>query len=223
MANEIYLKKFSSKKELFASSYESILIDIQQSILQNNQCSVLLSGGSTPESLYKLLAENKELFSQVQWGLVDERFVETSSEFSNEKMIRKSLGNEAKITGMVSDISNYSTNLNEINEWYKSFIDRTDLTILGMGTDGHFASLFPGDESSEKILNSNEKAVFNTNAPSFPKQRITCSFQMILDSKSIYLIITGQTKKDLLSTTELNLPIHKLLVKRNDIKIYYAD
>jgi 6-phosphogluconolactonase len=223
MANKIHIEEFSSKKELFESCSESILIDIQQSILQNNHCSVLLSGGSTPEPLYKLLAENKELFSQVQWGLVDERFVENSSEFSNEKMIREALGNEAKITGMVTDISNYSKNLNEINEWYKSFIDRTDITILGMGTDGHFASLFPGDESSEKILNLDEKAVFNTNAPSFPKQRITCSFQMLLDSKSIYLIITGQTKKDILSTSKRNLPIHKLLAKRNDIKIYYAD
>lgn len=223
MANKIHIEEFSSKKELFESCSESILIDIQQSILKNNQCSVLLSGGSTPEPLYKLLAKKKDLFSQVHWGLVDERFVETSSEFSNEKMIREALGNEANITGMVSEISNYSANLNEINERYISFVDRTDLSILGMGTDGHFASLFPGDESSEKILNSDEKALFNTNAPTFPKERITCSFQMILDSKSIYLIITGQTKKDILSSTECNLPIHNLLAKRNDLKIYYAD
>lgn len=223
MANEIYIKEFSSKKELFESCSETILIDIQQSILQNNKCFVLLSGGSTPEPLYKKLAENKKLFLQVQWGLVDERFVETSSDFSNEKMIRKALGNEAQITGMVSEISNYSTNLNEINKRYKSFVDRTDITILGMGTDGHFASLFPGDESSEKILNSNEKTIFNTSAPSFPEQRVTCSFQMMLDCKSLYLIIIGQTKKDILVSTDLNLPIHKLLAKRNDLKIYYAD
>lgn len=223
MANEIYIREFSSKKELFASCSESILIDIQKSFLQNNKCSVLLSGGSTPEPLYKLFSEKKDLITQVQWGLVDERFVETSSEFSNEKMIREALGIDTKIIGMVSNSSNYSINLNETNERYKSFVDRTDITILGMGTDGHFASLFPGDESSQKILDSNEKAVFNTNAPSFPKQRITCSLQMILDSNSLYLIITGQTKKDLLSTTELNLPIHKLLAKRNDLKIYYAD
>lgn len=223
MANEIHIKEFSTKEELFARCSESILNDIQQSILQNNHCSVLLSGGSTPEPLYNLLAENKELVSDVQWGLVDERFVDTSSEYSNEKMIREALGNDVKVVGMVSDSSNYTTNLIQINDRYKSFVDRTDITILGMGTDGHFASLFPGDKSSEKILNSNEKAIFNTSAPSFPEQRITCSFQMILDCQSIYLIITGQTKKEVLLNSKLNLPIHKLLAKRNDIKIYYAD
>jgi 6-phosphogluconolactonase len=223
MANEIHIEEFSSKEELFARCSESILLDIQQSFLQNNQCSVLLSGGSTPEPLYNLLAENKELVSDVQWGLVDERFVDTSSEYSNEKMIREALGNDVKVVGMVSDSSNYTTNLIQINDRYKSFIEQTNISILGMGVDGHFASLFPGDESSEKILNSNEKAIFNTSAPSFPEQRITCSFQMIIDCQSIYLIITGQTKKDILVATELNLPIHKLLAKRNDIKIYYAD
>jgi 6-phosphogluconolactonase/glucosamine-6-phosphate isomerase/deaminase len=72
-------------------------------------------------------------------------------------------------------------------------------------------------------MKSNEKAIFNTNAPSFPEERITCSFQLILESKSIYLILIGKTKKDILCNDELDLPIHKLLAKRNDIKIYYAD
>ncbi|MFM7662377.1 MAG: 6-phosphogluconolactonase [Bacteroidota bacterium] len=223
MANEIYLKEFLSTEELFISCIESILTAIQKSISLTNQCNVLLSGGSTPEPLYKLLAEKKELVSQVKWGLVDERFIDSSGEFSNEKMIRNALGSTAKLEGMVYDSSDYSANLIEINERYVSFIKRTDIAILGMGSDGHFASLFPGDESSEKILNSNEKAIFNTRAPSFPEQRITCSLQMLLDCQAMYLIITGPTKKGILLNTELNLPIHKLLARRNDIKIYYAD
>jgi 6-phosphogluconolactonase len=138
-------------------------------------------------------------------------------------MIRRALGNQARVVGMVFDDINYENNLLEVNKCYKSFVDKTEISILGMGGDGHFASLFPGDESSEKVLDSNEKAIFNTSAPSFPERRVTCSFQMIVESKSIYLIITGQSKKDVLLNSELNLPIHKLLSKRNDIKIYYAD
>jgi 6-phosphogluconolactonase len=223
MANEIYIKEFSLKEELFESCSESLVQQFEQSLGENNACHVILSGGSTPEPIYKLIGQHKVLVSQVQWGLVDERFVQTTSEYSNEKMIRQALGKDAKIVGMVSDSSNYSTNLIQINQSYQSFVEKTDIAILGMGGDGHFASLFPGDESSEKVLGSNEKAIFNTNAPSFPEQRVTCSFQMILDCKCIYLIITGQSKKDVLLNPELNLPIHKLLAKRNDIKIYYAD
>jgi 6-phosphogluconolactonase/glucosamine-6-phosphate isomerase/deaminase len=92
-----------------------------------------------------------------------------------------------------------------------------------MGPDGHFASLFPNDDLSENILNSSEKGICNTNAPSFPNKRITYSFQSILEGKIIYLIITGKNKKEVLENYNLDLPIHKLLVKRNDIKIYYAD
>jgi 6-phosphogluconolactonase len=182
-----------------------------------------LSGGGTPEPLYKLFAQNKDLVTQVQWGLVDERFIETTSDYSNEKMIRNALGNQATVFGMVSDSTDYHSNLIKINKSYNSFIDQTDISILGMGPDGHFASLFPNDPASDNVMKSNEKAIFNTNAPSFPEERITCSFQLILESKSIYLILIGKTKKDILCNDELDLPIHKLLAKRNDIKIYYAD
>lgn len=223
MANEIHINEYKSKDELFVNCSNTILTEMNKSISSNNGCNVLLSGGSTPEPLYELFAKNENLVSKVQWGLVDERFIETTSDYSNEKMIKRALGNQARIVGMVSDSKNYISNLIEINERYKSFIKETDISILGMGGDGHFASLFPGDESSEKVLDSNEKAIFNTTAPLFPEMRVTCSFQLIVESKSIYLIITGQSKKDVLLNSELNLPIHKLLAKRNDIKIYYAD
>ena len=223
MANEIYINEFSSKVELFENCSESIIAEVNQAIVSKNEINILLSGGSTPEPLYKLLAKNDFVKLKVKWGLVDERFVELSSDYSNEKMIRNALGDNAKIVGMVSNSKNYRSNLIEINERHKSFIEETDISILGMGGDGHFASLFPGDECSEKLLKSNEIAIFNTTAPSFPETRMTCSFQMLLESKSIYLIITGQTKKEVLLNSKLNLPIHKLLAKRNDLKIYYAD
>jgi 6-phosphogluconolactonase len=223
MANEIHINEYKSKDELFINCSNAILTEMNKSMASNNGCNVLLSGGSTPEPIYELFAKNENLVSKVQWGLVDERFIETTSDYSNEKMIRRALGNQARVVGMVSDDINYENNLLEVNKCYKSFVDKTEISILGMGGDGHVASLFPGDESSEKVLDSNEKAIFNTTAPSFPERRVTCSFQMIVESKSIYLIITGKSKKDVLLNSELNLPIHKLLAKRNDIKIYYAD
>ena len=116
MANEIYLNEFLTKEELFENCSESVLKEIQNSVLEKNTCNVLLSGGSTPEPLYKLFAKNKDLVTQVQWGLVDERFIETTSDYSNEKMIRNALGNQATVFGMVSDSTNYQANLIKINK-----------------------------------------------------------------------------------------------------------
>ena len=91
-----------------------------------------------------------------------------------------------------------------------------------MGPDGHTASLFPNDPSSEQILANNDVGLFNTNAPSIPTRRITCSKQMLLNAKHIFLLIFGEEKLNILENSNLNLPIHVLLKERNDIEIYYA-
>jgi 6-phosphogluconolactonase len=223
MANEIVIKEFQTREQLFESCAKDLVSVISETNNKNIVCRVLLSGGSTPEPVYRLLSSKLIDQSMIQWGLVDERFVDIQSDYSNERMIRSSLGPNAQITGMVFDPENYENNLKITNEKYADFILQTDIILLGMGDDGHFASLFPNDATSEKLLSENLVGIFNTGAHNEPKKRITCSMQMIMNSKIILLMITGKKKKEVLQNQALSLPIHKLLNRRNDIQIYYAD
>jgi 6-phosphogluconolactonase len=110
-----------------------------------------------------------------------------------------------------------------VNENYQLFLDRTDFTLLGMGEDGHTASLFPNDPASEEILMSDVLGVLPTKAPNYPFQRITCSKQMLLNSTALVLFIVGERKLEILNnSTKAHLPISSFLENVPNLEVYYT-
>ncbi len=124
--------------------------------------------------------------------------------------------------GMVYDINSESENLKRVKEAYKPFIDnKSTISILGMGDDGHTASLFPNDKSSEDDLAGNAEAnILNTIAPVFPNKRISCNKNLILNSSSLYLMFTGESKLAVYMHSENEkLPISFF---KHKIQTYYS-
>lgn len=216
------MNKFKSKEEAIEQLRLVTIEALKASNEKTGFSTMLLSGGGTPGPLYSELNRTYKEFEKTTIGLVDERFVPVSNEHSNERLIRNLISHSDKIIGMVHDEDNYSQNINIAQKHYEIFKDKLDVVILGMGPDGHTASLFPNDPSSEQILANNDIGLFNTNAPSIPTRRITCSKQMLLNAKHIFLLIFGEEKLNILENSNLNLPIHVLLKERTDIEIYYA-
>jgi 6-phosphogluconolactonase len=216
---------FQMEGRLIDSIVETLISELEQSVNSYGTANILLSGGTTPGPIYKLLDQKCTFIKNFRIGLVDERFVASDSEFSNERFIKscfKKLPSELyDIEGMVHDIDDEANNIKLLNTKYQNFIERTDVVILGMGTDGHTASIFPNDPQSNEVLSSNENSIFSTKAPNHPTHRITCSLDMITNASSIYLIISGDEKLNILENNELSLPIHDVLKKRDDIKIYF--
>ena len=221
------IKKFENKKNLESSLLLKISTCISDAIKKYGDARFLLSGGSTPMNLYSLLSEETIEWEKVKIGLVDERFVPKENLFNNETQIKNNLlKNSAKfatIFGMVYNYENEMLNLKMVNQQYKTFFERIDFTILGMGEDGHTASLFPGDKESEELMNTSNIGIFSTKSPSFPYNRITCSKELIANSNYIALFINGETKFNVLKNSiETQVPISYFVKNSKNMEIYYS-
>jgi 6-phosphogluconolactonase len=202
---------FDSKTELeiaLAKIIEAYLNEAQQ---QRGSATLLLSGGSTPGGVYRLLSNTNLNWSNIKVGLVDERFVGPESEFSNFTLLSQTLlqnrAAKAELIPMVFDTADYQKNLEKVEHAYRIFTE-PDVCLLGMGPDGHTASIFPNDAASQKALISNSAVAFNTNAPAHPTQRITCSAELLKNSKHLFLMLTGKQKLEVFEQAEtLQLPI----------------
>jgi 6-phosphogluconolactonase len=221
------IKKFENKKNLESTLLLKISTCISDAIKKYGDARFLLSGGSTPMNLYSLLSKETIEWEKVKIGLVDERFVPKENLFNNETQIKNNLlKNSAKfatIFGMVYNYENEILNLKMVNQQYKIFFERIDFTILGMGEDGHTASLFPGDKESEELMNTSNIGIFSTKSPSFPYNRITCSKELIANSNYIALFINGETKFNVLKNSiETQVPISYFVKNSKNMEIYYS-
>jgi 6-phosphogluconolactonase len=217
------MRLHASKEELEDALLQDIKFIISEDIIKFGKAKILLSGGSTPSGLYRKLSSTQLDWSKVIVGLVDERFVKNSSDFSNEKLVKTCfLINEAKnatFIPMIFSADNEALNLLRTNESYTIFNDAS-VIILGMGEDGHTASLFPNDSDSTRAMDS-EQNIFFTNSPSNPTRRITCTPKLLLSSKNIFLMLTGENKKEVLFSAAKNkLPISHFIGSITEI--YYS-
>ena len=218
------MKEFNSKDQLDQALCADLVKIIQRAISENGSANILLSGGSSPIRLYELMSNAEISWSKVLIGLVDERFVPPINEFSNEKMIREKLiqnnALSARFAGMVANSLDQIENVNFISSKYQPFMQQVDLVLLGMGEDGHTASLFPNDEVSEQLLRSSEIGIYNTISPNFPNNRITCSAAMLLQADNIVLMLSGEKKLQVFETSEENqLPISFF---KDKLQVYYS-
>lgn len=210
----------------FASKIVAILA---QAIEEKGKASLLVSGGRTPLPLFKALSQSELDWSKVTISLVDERWVAADDDASNEKLVRANLLQDkaasANFIGMKTEHGDANDSLPTLNERYKNMSWPVDVLILGMGEDGHTASLFPCSEQIEQGLNTADKllAVQPTTAP---HQRMSFSLKAILESEHIFLHLTGESKKAVLEQAlagdkALEMPIRAVL-QNADVELVWA-
>jgi 6-phosphogluconolactonase len=221
--------EFIDSKELEIQLAAQIAAQLEIGIQKNGEAHLLVSGGTSPIGMFHLLSLKKIDWQKVTIGLVDERFISTENVASNERLVKENLllneAEKANFISMIYALEDEKQNLEISNAHYKLFHQNIDACVLGMGEDGHTASLFPKDSASEKNLISEEIGLVSTLAPHEPKHRISCSKAFILKSDAIYIMMIGETKKAVLQQASTQkLPIDSIISAVNKkVNIYYSE
>jgi 6-phosphogluconolactonase len=163
------------------------------------RCAIALSGGNTPGTTYRLLAGERVPWDQVHlfWG--DERYVPATDPQSNYRMVQEALLNHIAIPeGNIHPIATTAANPDDAARAYETILreqlpgawPRFDLVLLGLGTDGHIASLFPGSDA----LRVTDRCVVAVQAPVVPPRRITITLPVINAAAAIHFLVSGKDK-----------------------------
>lgn len=170
--------------------------DLEEAIARKGSASLLLSGGNTPRPFLARLAKERVDWSRVKIGLVDERWVDPESGQSNENLVRSELlergADAAAFVGMYRENLSPEAACPEVEAAYRKFYP-FDVVVLGMGSDGHTASLFPQRPELSELLET-EALCGLAEAPAEPKQRMTLSLHAIATAAHCYLHIEGGAK-----------------------------
>jgi 6-phosphogluconolactonase len=158
-----------------------------------------VSGGHSPIGLFKELRVQPLDWSRVHIGLVDERWVSQTEPGSNEKMVRESLLRDgaslARFYGMKNAAATPALGAAAAWDAMVTLPRPFDLIVLGMGDDGHTASLFPGSPNLRTALDlAAPEGCIGMSSPIAPHARLSLNLRAILDSRRIIIHILGEDK-----------------------------
>jgi 6-phosphogluconolactonase len=176
-----------------------IEVDLNEAIAARGTASLVVSGGRTPKRLYAQLRAGAIEWSKVWVTLADERWVDTASEQSNERLVREALLTGPAAAARFVGLKNPAPTPEAGAEWATRALTRAprpfDVVILGMGEDGHTASLFPGSLALSRALDpAAPPACVAVNALAAPHARMSLNLAALLDARRVILHIEGEAK-----------------------------
>lgn len=189
---------------------ELISSNLVRQLESRDRASLVLSGGSTPVSCLKTLSTVKIPWWRVDVTLTDERDVPADDPASNERMLRETL--------MVADAS--ECQFIPLVEGAIRPLQPFSSVLVGMGEDGHFASLFPDSPQLEEGLNSTDE-ILRVSTPSSPYARVSMTLNTITDTDLVILLIFGDSKRQIVENPS-GLPVNELLLKKQVTIIWAA-
>jgi len=191
---------FANEQALVNALASEVAGSLSQAIEEDGCASLVVSGGRTPVVLFQQLSSAELDWSKVLITLADERWVAPDHPDSNEKLVRTHLLiNRAEQAQFVSlKNSSVSARLGQVAlaEALADLPDVFTVVMLGMGDDGHTASLFPGASTLEIALNPHNPLPCQWIQPlDAPHERMTLTLSRLLAAKKIFLHFTGAKKR----------------------------
>ncbi|MEO9079007.1 MAG: 6-phosphogluconolactonase [Rhodanobacter sp.] len=213
---------------------ERIAERLRTALAERGHALLAVSGGSTPKPLFAKLSQQSLDWSRVQITLVDERWVPESDERSNAKLVKSLLlqgaAANATFVPLYSDAPTPEQGLAATRARIDALQLPFDVVVLGMGDDGHTASFFPnGDHLAEALDLEGTARVLPMRAPTADEPRITLSLPTLLQTGALYLLVSGEKKRDVLADARLglgdarNYPVRAVLAQqRTPVAVYWC-
>jgi len=211
---------------------ESIAGTISSAVETRGQAGLVVSGGRTPEPLFDRLAQRALPWAQTAITLADERWVDADHPASNEAFVRRRLitghARDARFVPLKTDHPSPDHGVPTAHNAMTAMPRPFDLVVLGMGDDGHTASLFPNMPGLAAALDPSSRSHCVAGlAPAEPRQRISLTLAALIDTRRLVLHVTGQTKRviidQVMAGTAGDLPIATVLGRaRVSVEIFWA-
>jgi len=202
---------------------------LRVAIEQRGQATLVVSGGRSPIAFFEALAQQPLHWQRVLISLADERWVPTNHASSNEALVRRHLLRGPAAEARFLSLYRVASSLEQAAELADAALAELppiDVLVLGMGDDGHTASLFPASPNLELALQADcPRRVLPMQAPSAPTQRLSLTLPLLAAARLPLLAIQGPDKLATLRAAlagddVADMPIRALL--HSPLEIYWC-
>ena len=218
MSSEPAARRYADMDTLSRELAAQIAAGLAAAIAARGLASLVVSGGRTPQRLFEMLRAQPLDWSRVCIALADERWVDPADGASNEKLVRdvllKDLAASARFLGLKNGAP--TPDLGAVSAWetFARVPRPFDAVLLGMGDDGHTASLFPGSPNLPSALNQAAAAgCVGMWSPEPPQARLSLNLTALLDSRRIVVLISGDAKWRTLGEAQAQGPVQDMPVR----------
>ncbi len=207
---------------------------LRTAIAKHGATTFLVSGGKTPQQLFRQLSLVDLPWQQVTIALIDERCVSVKHEKSNAKLVYENLlqnrASVARFVPMFDSSVNADEALQLCESRYRQLPAPIALALVGMGNDGHTASWFPGAEQLREAMTTEQWCVRllapGLSASDIPN-RFTVSLSALARAEKIVLLISGQDKKHVytqaLAGDDIGQMPVRALLKHKPMAVFWAE
>lgn len=207
------LLSFDNRQLASGAAAHQIATAAEAALADSSETMLVVSGGSSPVETFRQLAQKSLPWTRIRITLTDERLVDATDHRSNEKMVRENL-----MSGEAADARFVA--LDQIGPPAQF---KASCTLVGMGEDGHFASLFPDlDELTSLLDTASPPNVCRVHTAASELDRLTMNLSLLLEADEIILLAFGDAKRAIIEAPD-GYPVEALIKQtRVPVQIIWA-
>jgi 6-phosphogluconolactonase len=222
------VRRFESWAALVEAAAEALSRTLAEAVAERGRATLALAGGTTPSDIYRSLSGRALDWSRVAVTLTDERWVAADSADSNARLVGETLlqgpASSARFVPLKAADALNGEHAAQTATLALEGLRPLDAVLLGMGADGHFASLFPGSPALARGLDPDAPAVIAVPAgtPAPVQPRLSLTLPALSNAGLLLLAIRGEEKLEVLGSAQAEgLPIAALM-RAAPVQVYWA-